>query len=395
MNTPAVLHTVASLNTATGGPARSVPGLAAALEARGTPVRILTLDYSELGGLAPDAARLARRIRPNPLTRPLRGWSPAYAAACRDEAAQAALVHNHGLWMFPNRDAARAAALAHKPLIISPRGMLGSWALQRNRLAKRLVRAWWQDRVLAQAAAFHATSEAEAADLRRCGIRQPIALLPNGVDLPEGDPPPRSLIDTALPAARGRRLLLFLSRLHPKKGVEELIAAWSAQSRALRADWHLVVAGPDLTGHRPVVEAAAARDPDPASISLPGPVEGPLKHALLHHAEAFVLPTKEENFGIVIAEALAHGTPALTTHAAPWKALLDGDCGWWIPDDAGALRDTLGSILASSPESLAARGTRGRALVTRTLAWPSIAERMAAFYDWILHSGPQPSFLHT
>lgn len=393
MNPSTILHVVSSVNPAVGGPAQSVPRLAGALSATGTAVRVLCLDYPEHGPLPglPDGVLLP--VRPNILTRPLRGWSPALDATLEQESPQARIIHSHGLWMGPNHYAARAAARHHKPLVVSPRGMLGSWALGRSAVKKKLLWYFRESGNLRSAAAFHATSAAESDDIRRAGFRQPVAVLPNGVALSDAPSRSRAWLDEAQPAFHGKRLALFLSRLHPKKGVEELLTEWARLDASLRAGWQLIVAGPDLTGYRAVLEKRRRQDPHPEEITFTGEVGGEFKQALLQHAEFLVLPTKEENFGIVVAEALAAGTPVITTRAAPWEALEIHRCGWWIPGTPESLRQALAAAMSSPPGELRAWGARGRDYVARELDWSMIAKRMVLFYDWLVSGGAPPDFV--
>jgi glycosyltransferase involved in cell wall biosynthesis len=383
------LHVLACANAATGGPAVSVPALVRGLRAHGVNASLATLDYPELGPLPALPPGALQTFAPNPLTRPLRGWSPALSRFLRHAAAGADLVHNHGLWMFPNHDAARAARAARKPFLLSPRGMLGPWALRRTASVKQILWMLREQRDTASARMLHATSAAEAADLRRLGLRQPIAVIPNPVDLPAAPPPPRGLIDEAFPSTRGRRIALFLSRLHPKKGLPELLHAWNACPLSLRNDWLLLIAGPDLTGHAPEIRALAEGLPD--VLLHPRGIDDPLKSALLAHADFLALPTHEENFGIVVAEALAHGTPVLTTRAAPWPMLESEEAGWWIPDPREALRRILPSILSLPPADLRARGARGRAWIGTHLSSSHLARQMLSAYQWLLDpASPTP-----
>jgi len=393
MSPSTLLHVVASVNPAVGGPAQSVPRLAGALSRSGNPVRLLCLDYREHGPLPILPTGVLHALPPNILTRPLRGWSPALDAALETESARARLIHSHGIWMGPNHSAARSAARHRIPLVISPRGMLGAWALGRSAIRKKILWHFREEGDIRSAAAFHATSNAEADDIRRAGFHQPVAVLPNGVAFPEGPARDRGWLDTAHPEFRGKRLALFLSRLHPKKGADELLVEWSRLEPALRAGWHLVVAGPDLTGYRVLLEKLRDLDPHPEDITFTGNVQGDFKEALLHHAEFLVLPTKEENFGIVVAESLAAGTPVITTRNAPWEALESHHCGWWIPGTADALRTALTSAMAGRPEELQARGARGRAYAARELDWDMIANRMILFYDWLTGRGTTPEFV--
>jgi glycosyltransferase involved in cell wall biosynthesis len=393
MTTGTALHIVPSINPAIGGPARSVPRLVECLSHLSTPCRLLTLDYREHGSLPELPAGMHTAVVPNALTRLSRGWSPSLARCADQLGSEAVLIHNHGLWMYPNHVAASVARRHHLPLVISPRGMLGSWALDRNRFFKHLVFHLREKANLEWATAFHATSSAEASDIRNAGFEQPIAVIPNGVDLPAKAAPSRAFLDEALPETSGKRIALFVSRLHPKKGIAELLGAWASLNAVNRFGWHLVVSGPDLSGYRSTIQSLILQDPDPASISLTGEVEGDLKQALLHHADFFVLPTKEENFGIVIAESLAAGTPVITTHAAPWKVLETLQCGWWIPGTDEALFDALTRALATSPGELQSMGARGREYVGLELDWNPIARKMASFYHWILNQGPRPDFV--
>jgi len=180
--------------------------------------------------------------------------------------------------------------------------------------------AVFQRPAYARAAVWHATSAAEATDLRAFGISAPIAVIPNGVDVP-GEAASHAPV-------KQRRTLLFLSRIHPKKGLPTLVAAWaSVASRC--PDWDLVIAGPEEGSHR--FELGAQAEALGASrISFVGPLYGAEREALVKESDLFILPTQNENFGIVVAEALAAGVPAIVSKGAPWAGLEAERCGWWI-----------------------------------------------------------------
>ena len=237
--------------------------------------------------------------------------------------AHPALVHSHGVWHPANHWAAQAARAWGVPLIIHPRGMLEPWALGQKPLKKRLALALFQRRDLESARAFVATSEMECEGLRRFGLKQPVAVIPNGVDFDDA-------AASDLGGARrqdGERIALFLSRVHPKKGVLELVQAWG---QVAPAGWRLRIAGPDEGGHWGQVERLVRQLGLGARVEYLGPVEGARKAALYREADLFVLPTFSENFGVVVAEALAHGLPVITTRGAPWADLETYGCGWWI-----------------------------------------------------------------
>jgi len=393
MNVPiSVCQVVASVNLRTGGPAVSVPALADRLAGCGVESWIATLDYPGLGPMA-EAPR-ARFVveRPSTLGRALRGCSPRFA--CRLGALarrQLDIVHNHGLWMHPNIAARRSARAARIPLVISPRGMLEPWSMQFGAAKKRAAWIAYERRNLRAAAAFHATSQDEAQSIRRVGLRAPIAVVPNGVDVDAfAAPARRDVLEQQFPELRGKRWVLFLSRLHRKKGADLLVDAWCGLA-AQFPDAHLVLAGPDEEGMAEALRARLADGRCDDRASIVGPLEGAEKSAALGNASLLVLPTASENFGIVVAEALASGVPVLTTRGTPWRELEDERCGWWIEQLRDALEAALRAALAMPSDELKAMGARGRALVERRYSHDEAASRMASVYRWILGVGERPT----
>jgi glycosyltransferase involved in cell wall biosynthesis len=387
----AAIQVVASINEAVGGPARSVSRLAAALCDEGVDSTLATLDYREHGPQCDAGGARVVGVPAGALARNLRGLSPAFLARLRTLAAGADIVHGHGLWMFPNRYAALAAAASNAKLVISPRGMLEEWAVRRSRWRKALAWRFFEQRSFAQAALLHATSDAEAGRLRTLGFRQPIAMIANGVDAARVPPPPRAALEARFPALAGKRWLLYLARLHPKKGALELVEAWSRLPESARAGWHLVLAGPDLDGYGVHVARAVEDHALQASVTLTGMLAGDAKDAALAHASLFVLPTRSENFGIAVAEALAHGVPVITTRAAPWPQLESEGCGWWIGLEDEALQRALREALERDAATLAAMGARGRDRLAGRYAWGQAARDMKAAYLWIAGRGERPA----
>jgi glycosyltransferase involved in cell wall biosynthesis len=242
---------------------------------------------------------------------------------------------------------------------------------------KRAAWLLYQGRDLRSAKLLHATAESEVEDIRRIGLRQPVVVLPNGVEIPEQA--------RGVPEKSMRRAL-FLSRVHPKKGLLNLVEAW-AEVRP--ENWELVIAGPDEDGHRAEVEAyARVHNVD---IVWTGPVNDHAKWDLYRSADLFVLPTFSENFGIVVAEALAAGVPALTTTGAPWEVLNRERCGWWIGIGVAPLMAALRDATELDDEARHAMGRRGRAYVREHLSWDHVAEGMLAAYRWVLGQGERPS----
>lgn len=301
------------------------------------------------------------------------GCPPGFEAALRNGCGHNGdvLIHDNGLWLPTNHAAARVARALQIPFIISPRGMLTPWAMQFHGFKKRLAWLLYQRRDLRAAQVLHATSYQEAKEFRALGLTQPIAVIPNGVSLPEQ----RRKVET--------RTLLFLSRLHPKKGLLDLVAAWAAVSQQ-SAGWQVVIAGGDENGHLAVVKAEIKKHKLETCFKFIGEVADEKKWDVYRRADLFVLPTKSENFGIVIAEALACGVPVITTKGTPWEELNAHQCGWWVEIGARPLQVALSEALCLSAEERHQMGLRGRKLVEESYAWPAAAKKMTGVYQWML-----------
>jgi len=247
--------------------------------------------------------------------------------------------------------------------------MLEPWAFGYKPLKKRLAWQLYQRRDLALAAALHATAPDEADNLARFQLGVPITLAPNGVDVTE------PLVRT--PRRDGMRTMLFLSRIHPKKGLPLLIKAFA---RVKPEGWQIIIAGPDELGHTEEIRVLAAARGIADRIVFPGPRYAEEKKALFAQADLFVLPTYSENFGMAVAEALAHGIPVITTTGAPWAALVEHGCGWWVAPNEEAFTDALAAAVATGPLELAEMGSRGRALVAETLGWGRVSNILLELY---------------
>ena len=362
-----------------------------ALVRNGVRARIATLDYPEHGTQIDAPGVEVVSVPVGAAARRLRGYSPALEVAIATAAADGTdVIHGHGLWMVPGIYARRAAVRSAVPFVISPRGMLDAWSLQRSPVRKRLAARTYERGNLRAAKAFHATSDLEARAIRGYGAHQPIAVVPNGVDLPDERAfAARDRLELRFPELRGRRWLVFMSRLHAKKGLDLLLDAWS-RLRVELPNWHLVIAGPDLDGSRSQLERRIADDNLSASVTLTGMLEGIEKNSALANSELFVLPTRSENFGIAIAEALAHRIPVVTTTAAPWLEIVERRCGWWVAPESAAIEAALRSATALSRDELAAMGARGRELIVEKYTWDAIGRQMARVYAWIARGSPIP-----
>ncbi len=368
-----VLFTVDSLDPVTGGPARSVPALARALIAQGIDVQIWTNDGSQECYVHNESCA----------SLPIHHGELSQFDSID-------LVHDHGVWLPSNHRVAQFSRKRHIPRIVSPRGMLEPWAMNHKRFKKRI--AWWlyQHRDLKAASMLHATAAEEARQFRRLGLRSPVIVLPNGVDVP-------TWIGHEVPVPEGRRVderkvALFLSRIHPKKGLPMLVAAWD---KLRPKGWRMHVVGPDESGHLAEIKALVNQAGLAEEWTFDGPVEGKAKWQHLVDAELFILPTYSENFGISVAEALAAGTPVITTTGAPWSGLEHHQCGWWTEPNEISLFSALRQATELPRESRAEMGERGRRWMARDFTWSGIAAQMADSYRWLLGEGEPPSCLMT
>lgn len=378
-----VVQVIAGLDQRDGGPSYSVPRLTAALITNGIGSSVLSVANGPADD-RPDAFFYRPSWSRIPLLRGLRS-SSALKAALNQRAISTDLLHVHGLWLMPNVYAGRAAKRAGKPLIVSPRGMVAPAALSFSRRRKAIFWRLLQGPAYAEAALWHATSSDEAADIRAFGVQCPIAVIPNGIDLPQ---------QSAIHAdSADRRILLFLSRLHPKKNLPNLLEAWG-RTAAERPNWDLVIAGPDEGGHSAELKAQVASKAIPR-VQFPGPLYGAAKDRLIEHSDLFVLPTLNENFGIAVAEALATGVPAIVTKGAPWQGLDAERAGWWIDHGVDALAAALRTATALPAAERRAMGLRGRAWMARDFSWDRIARDMTATYNWVLGGGDRPTCVLT
>jgi glycosyltransferase involved in cell wall biosynthesis len=300
--------------------------------------------------------------------------SSGLARALHELVPKADVIHDHGLWLMPNVDAGRAARLARKPFVVAPRGMLAPAALAFSHLKKSIVWALLQGNVVRRAACIHATSEQEHDEIRDFGLKNPVAVVPNGIDLPE-------LGERSISAAAADRVVLSLGRIHPKKGLDRLVRAW-ARLEPVHPEWRLRIVGPDELGHARELIALAS-ELKVRHLSIEKSVAGEAKIAAYQQADLFVLPTLNENFAITVTEALAAGTPVIATKGAPWRALQSEGCGWWIDHGVEPLAAALANAMVMKREVLQGMGAKGRAWMARDFSWDRVAHDMLDVYRWL------------
>lgn len=377
-----VLHVTTGLTPAAGGPYVSVAGLVRSLLqfSQYSPVVVCPLwpggeasDDAEHWGGAPvctasPVKRGGKRAARRQLAERLMRREPA-------------VLHLHGLWDAGSLFADRMLADSRMKFVLSARGMLEPWAINHKRLKKKIFTLLFMRELFARVDLLHATSESEAESLRAYGFRQPIAVIPNGIE----GPPAAEAAFAGVGAERPR--LLYLGRLHVKKGLENLLEAWAM---VRPAGWSLAIAGIDEGGYQRRLEARAAELGITETVDFIGPVFGAAKWRFLASGSAFVHPSFSENFGIAVAEAMAIGLPVIATEGTPWAVLAERELGWWVQPTPAALAGALREMTSLPRSRLRVMGSEARVYAMAAFAWPAIGRSMADCYDWLTGDDTPP-----
>ena len=299
-------------------------------------------------------------------------FSTSLRKELRRECKDADIIQTNSLWQYPNfvMEYARKASSAKS--VIVPRGTLSEYALSLSSVKKRLVLAIGQRNALHNADMFIATCEKEYHDIRAFGLKQPVAIIPNGLELPSI---PSSVVK--------KKNILFLARIHKIKGLDILINAWREISHDHRfSDWDLIIAGPKESDYAQRMISLAS---DLERVTFVGEISGQNKINLMAESFLYVLPTHTENFGISIAEALAAATPVITTTGAPWKGVEEHNCGKWIELSPENLKQALIQMMSKSESELIQMGKNGRNWVSHEFSWTEIADKTVKSYEWLLN----------
>jgi len=281
------------------------------------------------------------------------------------------IVHDHGIWKISNILSLIIAKYYQCYLIISIHGMLSRWAIRHRPLRKKIAMKIYQKKIFNLADGLLTTSSIEKKDVYEVVRHSNIGVIPNGIEFPGSI----SLIASAAPKSQ-KRSLLFLSRVHPVKGLDILIAAWS---QLQPSNWNLWIAGPDEDGYLFEVKMMVEKYGLNKSIFFLGPISESQKPQLFSTSHLFILPSYSENFGLVVAEALSYGIPVITTLNTPWINLERDGCGWCIEANLNSLVNTLKLALSLDDDVLSLMGDNARSLA-HSFAWSKIVPQYQLFY---------------
>lgn len=290
------------------------------------------------------------------------------------------ICHSLGCWLYPNWVAGRLARQAGKPLVITPLGHLEPWSLRHHAVRKMLARWLWEGENWRYCSAWIAKSEFEAEHLRQLGLAGDIAVIPNGLHAEEwGRDAAPDLFYQQYPALEDYELVVFLSRIDPKKGVQSLLEVWKKLCD-LHRGWHLVIAGENRHAYGQLLMNWVQAQGIQSRVTFTGSLEGELKRALLAAGKLFVLPSQSENFGQAILEALAAGIPVIATRECPWPGIERHRCGYWIETHQGHLESALQEAMRLPIAKLEEMGKRGKEWVLRDFEWKGVAEKHHQLY---------------
>jgi len=292
------------------------------------------------------------------------------------------IIHNHGLWRMPNLYPLAIKKEKNIKIIVSPRGSLSQAALNISKYKKNIFNTFFrQNDLLKECDSFHATSLKEKDEIRELGFKQPIAIIPNGIDIPSC---------TKKTFSKNKIKFLFLGRIHPIKGLELLINAWKEidDKKAI-----LDVCGycEDENYYKSLKNLV--KKLGISNIIFSDKVFGESKKNKFLENDIFILPSKTENFGLVVAEALSYGLPVITSENTPWKIIEEKKCGWIVSLNKENIISTIDIAKNLSSESLKRIGNNGRLFVQDKYSWKKLNAKYVEYYNWVNAGGKTPEFV--
>jgi poly(glycerol-phosphate) alpha-glucosyltransferase len=408
-----------SVSRDAGGLYESVRRLVQSLSATGMDVTVFGLldqhTAVDVGAWSPVKVKAFRSVGLRQL-----GYSPEFRQAVEEFAPD--LVHTHGLWLFPSIATNQYRRRRGCPYVISAHGMLDPWAIRNSSWKKAVAYFFFESVHLRQASCLRALCESEAHSIRRLGLKNPIAIIPNGIDLPDiGNTETTENLKSGEQKAAiknapwqnfvepGQKVLLFLSRIHPKKGLVNLLKAWAENWKSeignrKSNEWVLAIAGWDQGGHeadlkslaselgiawadvrRPAVEAGGR-----TSVLFLGPQFNEAKAACYRHCDGFILPSFSEGVPMVVLEAWAYSKPVLMTPECNLPAGFARGAAIRIEPNVASIARGLREFFQATSEQQKTLGENGLRLTREQFAWPVLGREMADLYLWLLGGGNKP-----
>lgn len=372
-----VLTFLTSLDINSGGPSRSVPMLVKGLAELGVDITLMTIRSENMNTHALDGTSAKLKVLEPSFSQKEIG---KYLAVEKFQ-----LIQIQSMWDLPYHKVMVEARKQGIPYIVTPRGMLEPWSLSQKKWKKKL--AWWlyQRNDVRKSACVFTTAEMEANHVRELGITTCMSVIPNGIET-DGYP-------CKVSADNVKKQVLFLSRVHVKKGIELLFDAWK-RIRPDYAEWQLLIVGNGEEEYIKSLEARVESLGMNGCIKIMYPVFGDAKTLLYQESALFCLPSFSENFGMVIAEAMSCGTPVVTTTNCPWEILNETKTGWCVDLSVDNLEHTLREALSMNRNDLYEMGQKASQLIYDNFDYRSVTRNTLRLYEWLLNSGEKPEFIY-
>ena len=381
-----VLHVISGIDPENGGPTFALVALAEAQVRAGLDVTVIATWQIKSGFPLADRMRAAG-VKVNHIG-PARGklsTYPGLAGIVDDAVAKTDVVHVHALWEQIQHDAARSAMRRGVPYVITPHGMLAPWSRAQgsfvNRWGKRLYLMLRLRRNMNNASALHFTTTTERDLAAPLGLRPPVIIEPIGLERSEFEPLPlRGGFRADRPEIAQKPMVLFLSRISPQKGLDRLIPAFAQMLRKAPSDAVLVIAGPDYENYSATVKSLIDRHDVRDRVIFTGMLNGVRRIEALVDADLFVLPSHHENFGMVVAEAMAAGAPVVVSREVNIHSdVTESGGGAVVSGDVDELANEMARWLAN-PALRRDAGARGRAFALAKYNWDEIARHWVDHY---------------
>ncbi len=369
-----IIHIIPSLERESSGPTYSVVRLCESLKLLKNEIKIATLQWSDQGQ---EISLLQKKFPlgfgPRKLSRSpsMKRWLDKQVLSGSVD-----ILHNHGMWQMNAIYPSWSVKKGDTMLVMSPRGSLSIWAMQHGSFIKQLFWPLFQRPAMGAVNCFHATSKEEYSDIRRLGFKQPVAIIPNGIDIPK----------LSKKIHVEKRRLLYLGRIHKVKGIDILLRAWR-QVQDTHTGWELIIAGSDLcyhgkSGYLNNLQILGKRL-GLKRVKYIGEQSRVEKFQQYDMADLFILPSHTENFAITVAESLASGTPVIASKGSPWSDLELHNAGWWVENDVKTISCCLDETLSLPKDTLDKMGQQGRRWMESEFSWGQIGCKMNDTYLWL------------
>ncbi len=309
-------------------------------------------------------------------------YSKAYKKFLIDTQYQ--VFHTNGLWQYPEYITSKVARKRDIPYLISPHGMLYPQAIRKSAFLKKTVFGMFLKNDLNKATAVHATCMEEMNYLRCLGVKSPIAVIPNPVQIEQED------MQITLPKDKLR--VGYLGRIHPRKNIEKLFYAWDKLGKIVD-DCELVIIGDGNENYLHFLKQEVQRL-NLNNVVFTGFLSGEEKDSALKSLSYLVVPSDYENFGMIVPEALVKGIPVIASKGTPWEELNIHCCGWWIENDIDTLATNIETAISTTENMRQEMGQNGKRLVMEIYSIEVVAKKMKMLYEWILIGGDSPKFVY-